>query len=68
MDDYGNQAEHNRQLLRRYTPEQCILQELTNHAFAALQAGKPITWWNYGSFSSLFLLGAFILAFYALLS
>ena len=43
----NNYAEQNRQLLRRYTPEQCILFELPDHIFAALQAGTPITWRHY---------------------
>jgi hypothetical protein len=47
MDNYDNQAEQNRQLLQRYTPEQCILLELPDHIFVALQAGAPITWQHY---------------------
>lgn len=43
----NNYAEQNRQLLRRYTPEQCILFELPDHIFAALQASKPLTWLDY---------------------
>jgi hypothetical protein len=40
-------AEQNRQLLQRYTPEQCILTWLPSNVFTALQAGELITWRHY---------------------
>jgi hypothetical protein len=59
----NNYAEQNRQLLRRYTPEQCILLRLPNHIFKALQAGTPITWWDYGNDLFAFVLASVLVFF-----